>query len=75
MTDSPGINDLPPWFSELKRAHADNQEIMRINNSLREALLAIKSLCAGDKIPNWTDDWQTTNTRGKILDLVDGAVR
>lgn len=60
---------------EIARHKADNQEIMGINNSLRETLLAIKALCAGDRTPNWKDDWATTQTRGRIMDLVDNVVR
>lgn len=59
----------------LANRNADQQEIMRINNALRDTLLAIKALCAGDKVPNWKDDWTTTATRGRIMDLVDGVVR
>jgi len=62
-------------WAKVKDIHADQQEIMRINNSLRETLLSIKALCAGDKVPNWKDDWATTATRGLIMDLVDGVVR
>lgn len=42
--------------------------------SVREALGQIKTICAGDKIPNWSDDWQTTASRGRILDLCDAAL-
>lgn len=63
-------------IDRLKLAlEADNQEIMRINNDLRTALLAIKAECTGDKIPNWKDDWATTATRGFIMDIIDGVVR
>ena len=58
-----------------KKLHDDNQEVMAINNALRNALLAIKALCAGDKIPNWKDDWATTGTRGRIMDIIDTTVR
>lgn len=57
--------------AEIKRL----RKTLRINNTLRDTLLAIKALCAGDKIPNWTDDLQTTHTRGRIMDLVDSVVR
>lgn len=38
------------------------------------ALEQIKKLVAGDRVPNWEDDWQTTHTRGLILDIIDGAI-
>jgi hypothetical protein len=41
---------------------------------LCHALRAIKTLCAGDKIPNWKNDWATTTTRGRIMDLIDVVV-
>lgn len=53
----------------------DVDELLADNKSLRQTLLAIKALCAGDKAPNWKDDWATTATRGRIMDLVDGVVR
>jgi hypothetical protein len=60
----------------LANRNADQQEIMRINNSLRETLLAIKAICAGDRAPNWIEDgYRVTVTRGRIMDLVDGVVR
>ena len=31
--------------AEIKRLQTDNQEIMRINNSLRESLLHVKTVC------------------------------
>ena len=39
----------------------------------RAALLSIKSLVCGDKIPNWKDQWATTQTRGRIADIVDSC--
>ena len=72
MTDKERIDEM---VSLLIKAKDDNQEIMRINNDLRTALLDIKAKCAGDKIPNWKDDWATTATRGFIMDIVDGVVR
>jgi hypothetical protein len=63
-------------WARVKDIHADQQEIMRINNSLRETLLAIKDICAGDRAPNWVEDgYRVTVTRGQIMDLVDAAVR
>ena len=53
----------------------DHQEIMQINNDLRESLLAIKTLVVGDKTPHWKNDWATTHTRGRIADIVDAVVR
>jgi hypothetical protein len=62
-------------WAKVKDIHADQQEIMRINNELRAALLNIKGMVVGEKSPNWTDDWATTGTRGRIADLVDSVVR
>lgn len=59
------MSDYEEDFAELVRDCAD----------YKEALLAIKVLCAGDKIPNWKDDWATTTTRGRIMDIVDATVR
>lgn len=42
--------------------------------SIKEALGQIKAICAGDKAPNWTDDWQTTHSRGRVLDIADAAL-
>lgn len=47
--------------------------VSEIIRALR-ALEQIKTLVAGDRVPNWKDDWQTTHTRGLILDIIDGAV-
>ena len=81
MTDRDVVDKAAAWDAvvtknaEIERLKFDNQEIMRINNGLREAMLAIKALCAGDKIPNWKDDWTTTATRGRIMDIIDTTVR
>lgn len=62
-------------WAKVKDIHADQQEIMRVNNTLRETLLAIKGLVTGEHIPNWTDGYITTITRGRIADMIDGVVR
>ena len=62
-------------WARVKDIHADQQEIMRINNDLRDALLAIKRRVVGDRVPNWKDDVATMQSRGIIADIVDGVVR
>jgi len=62
-------------WARVKDIHADQQQIMEINNTLRDSLLAIKRLVVGDKIPHWKDDWATTMTRGQIADIVDAVVK
>lgn len=39
--------------------------------AFQTALGRIKDLCAGDRVPNWKDDFATTNSRGRILDIID----
>jgi hypothetical protein len=62
-------------WAKVKDIHADQQEIMEINNSLRDTLLTIKAFVVGDRIPHWKDDFATTRTRGFIADLVDAVVK
>lgn len=53
------------------------QELLEIEadaDRMRAALLAIKGLVVGDKVPRWAGDWATTHTRGQIADMVDTAV-
>jgi hypothetical protein len=38
---------------------------------MREALERIKALVCGEKVPNWANDWQTTQTRIEIADICD----
>lgn len=41
---------------------------------LLEALRKCKAHCAGDKVPFWEDEWQTTQSRYVIMDIVDFAI-
>lgn len=42
---------------------------------LRVVLMKVKELVVGDKIPNWQDNYRTTNTRSQIADLCDLALK
>jgi hypothetical protein len=44
------------------------------NRNLRLALLAIKNLVVGDKVPRWQDDYRTTIARAEIADACDIAL-
>lgn len=38
------------------------------------ALKAIKGMVCGERNPNWSDNWRTTGSRGRIADIVDIAL-
>jgi hypothetical protein len=38
---------------------------------LREALIKVHSIVCGDQHPHWSDEWQTTQTRGHIADITE----
>lgn len=47
-----------------------NAEIVR----LRAAIEEIKARVVGERVPYWTDDWETTHSRGVIADICDAAL-
>lgn len=41
---------------------------------LRSALEQVKARVVGERVPFWTDDWETTHSRGVIADICDAAL-
>ena len=53
----------------MKNVEKMNEREMRKEiTRMREAILAIQELTAGEKTPRWKDQTAITNTRGVILD-------
>lgn len=50
-------------IAELEQKLAGQQVIINL----------VRSICAGEAKPNWDNSWETTNTRGRILDITESG--
>lgn len=66
------VTTIPITGGDAASREADLK--LRIDR-LEAVLRHIKDITAGPRLPNWTEDrWTVTQTRGRIVDIIDLAL-